>query len=56
MTSRDIIKDVVVTPHRSITFGISQEEGSEIQADDHGCYKGSFDPSHIREEDDEGDV
>jgi hypothetical protein len=51
----DIVKDVVVTPIDP-RFGSSQEEGSEIQVDDHGCYKGSYDPSHIQEEYRQGDV
>jgi hypothetical protein len=29
--------------------GSSQEEGSESQVDDLGCYKGSFDPSHCND-------
>jgi len=32
---------------KSVGFSSSPEEGSEIQADDHGCYKGSSNPSHI---------
>jgi hypothetical protein len=42
----DIVKDVVTFP-KPTTIGISQEEGSEIQADDYGCHKISFDPLYI---------
>jgi hypothetical protein len=42
-----ILSRMLCLAYRSTTVGSSQEEGSEGQVDDHGCHKGSFDPSYI---------
>jgi hypothetical protein len=42
--------------YKSTRVGSSQQEGSEGQADNFGCHKGSSDPSCIQEEDIKGDV
>jgi hypothetical protein len=43
----DIFKNIGTPPIDPSTVGSSQQEGSEGQANDVGCHKGSYDPSCI---------
>jgi hypothetical protein len=52
----DIVKDVVTPPTDPQELVAHNKREVKAKQDDLGCHKGSFDPSCIREEDNEGDV